>query len=326
MLGTWIDLISVILIAVYFLVGWGQGFWRVVISFSAFWVGVLGAALSYALMAQSLALWFELTPAMANTIGFWLNFLILKYFTFFLLQHLVEKYLKQHSQEKGADRLRQIAGAPVGALYAATTMIFFLAIFLAMSLPSLASEEIERSNLGKAAEWTVNHTGGRLQTIFGGTWREVNFALQTLMTPPSGEKNELPFKVLDPQPRVDLEEAMLAKINTERTARNLKPLKMHERARAVARQYGAYLFAQGIFSHTDLAGRGPAERMQAAGITYTMAGENLALNATLDGAHQGLMESKGHRENILYPFFTRVGIGVIDGGEYGIIFVQEFLN
>lgn len=43
-------------------------------------------------------------------------------------------------------------------------------------------------------------------------------------------------------------------------------------------------------------------------------------------AHNGLMNSEGHRANILSPEFSRVGIGVIDNGIYGKIFVQIFTD
>jgi uncharacterized protein YkwD len=52
----------------------------------------------------------------------------------------------------------------------------------------------------------------------------------------------------------------------------------------------------------------------------------LALAPTLATAHTGLMNSEGHRANILEPKFKRVGIGVIDNGVYGKMFVQVFTD
>jgi uncharacterized protein YkwD len=66
--------------------------------------------------------------------------------------------------------------------------------------------------------------------------------------------------------------------------------------------------------------------MREAGITFMNAGENLALAQTLDIAHNGLMHSPGHRANILRPQFGRVGIGILDGGKYGLMISQEFRN
>jgi uncharacterized protein YkwD len=38
------------------------------------------------------------------------------------------------------------------------------------------------------------------------------------------------------------------------------------------------------------------------------------------------MNSPGHRANILGADYGKVGIGIIDGGVYGRMFVQEFSN
>ncbi len=38
------------------------------------------------------------------------------------------------------------------------------------------------------------------------------------------------------------------------------------------------------------------------------------------------MNSPGHRANILYPEFGRVGIGIMDGGIRGLMVTQNFRN
>ena len=57
-----------------------------------------------------------------------------------------------------------------------------------------------------------------------------------------------------------------------------------------------------------------------------MAGENLAGAPTVERAHSGLMNSPGHRANILNPNFTHVGIGIVDGGPYGKMYTQTFIG
>jgi uncharacterized protein YkwD len=86
------------------------------------------------------------------------------------------------------------------------------------------------------------------------------------------------------------------------------------------------MFKRGYFAHVTPEGVDPFQRMDAAGIHYVTAGENLALAPTLDIAHDGLMNSPGHRANILNPAYRKVGIGVLDGGVYGEMFVQEFTD
>ena len=66
--------------------------------------------------------------------------------------------------------------------------------------------------------------------------------------------------------------------------------------------------------------------MEKAGIKFGAAGENIAYASTLELAHNGLMRSPGHRANILSDDFKRIGIGVMDGGIYGKMFGQDFLD
>jgi uncharacterized protein YkwD len=66
--------------------------------------------------------------------------------------------------------------------------------------------------------------------------------------------------------------------------------------------------------------------MDKANIKYMLAGENLALAPDVEIAHNGLMNSPGHRANILNSDYGKVGIGCMDGGMYGKMFSQEFTN
>jgi uncharacterized protein YkwD len=61
-------------------------------------------------------------------------------------------------------------------------------------------------------------------------------------------------------------------------------------------------------------------------IAFNFAGENLALAPSVDLAMKGLMQSLGHKENILSKDFQKLGVGVIDGGIYGEMFCQEFTD
>jgi len=66
--------------------------------------------------------------------------------------------------------------------------------------------------------------------------------------------------------------------------------------------------------------------MKAYGVTYRTAGENIAGNQSVQAAHTALMNSSGHRANILNPNYTHVGIGIVEGGPYGMMFTQMFVG
>ncbi len=62
-----------------------------------------------------------------------------------------------------------------------------------------------------------------------------------------------------------------------------------------------------------------------AGITFRYAGENIAGAGSVAQAHSSLMNSQGHRQNILRSGYTHVGIGIVDGGPHGKMFTQIFI-
>jgi uncharacterized protein YkwD len=94
----------------------------------------------------------------------------------------------------------------------------------------------------------------------------------------------------------------------------------------VARAHSLEMFQLDYFSHTSPTAGSPFDRMHAAGIQFLVAGENLAYAPNVEVAHQGLMNSPGHRANILRPEFGRVGIGVIRSSAQGSMFTQDFTN
>jgi beta propeller repeat protein len=69
--------------------------------------------------------------------------------------------------------------------------------------------------------------------------------------------------------------------------------------------------------HGDLAGRGPSERAYDSGYPYG-AGENLfqaiSGRAGMESAHQGFMNSEGHRNNIMAADLRQAAIGFAPGG------------
>lgn len=142
----------------------------------------------------------------------------------------------------------------------------------------------------------------------------------------SEEFIRLPFTVKNARPREDLELEMLVLINNERKKEGLGPLKFDRELVPVARAHSRDMFSRSYFSHLSPDGESPFDRLREAEIPFISAGENLALAQTLKIAHQGLMQSPGHRANILRPTFGRVGIGILDGGIYGIMVTQNFRN
>jgi uncharacterized protein YkwD len=142
------------------------------------------------------------------------------------------------------------------------------------------------------------------------------------------EGRELPYKVAanDLTPRPDLEAQMLTLVNQERARVGLPALAWDDTLAPIARAHALEMFELGYFSHDSPISGSPFDRLNAAGVQYRAAGENLALAPDLDIAHQGLMDSPGHRANILSPDFGRVGIGIVSSPYHGLMVVQLFRN
>ena len=122
------------------------------------------------------------------------------------------------------------------------------------------------------------------------------------------------------------EQRMLDLVNGERASAGLQPLVADDRLRDIARQHSLEMFQDDYFSHTSPTSGSPFDRMHAADIQFEEAGENLAYAPNVDIAHQGLMNSPGHRANVLRPEFGRVGIGVVRSQAQGSMFTQDFTN
>jgi uncharacterized protein YkwD len=86
------------------------------------------------------------------------------------------------------------------------------------------------------------------------------------------------------------------------------------------------MFRRGFFGHVTPEKVTLADRIKAVRIEAEEIGENIALAPTVYIAHDGLMRSPSHRENILSPHFSRVGVAAIDSRVFGTIFVQDFAS
>lgn len=122
------------------------------------------------------------------------------------------------------------------------------------------------------------------------------------------------------------EQTMVNLVNQERIKAGLAPLTIDYTLVKLARMKSQDMIAKGYFGHISPTYGSPFDMMTKAGVTYRTAGENIAGAQTVEMAHTNLMNSPGHRANILNPNYTRIGIGIIDGGPYGKMFTQMFIG
>lgn len=108
-----------------------------------------------------------------------------------------------------------------------------------------------------------------------------------------------------------LEREMLVLVNAERKAAGLAAVRWDGRLADVGRGHCEDMVARNYFAHAAPGGATVAERLRAARVGFLSAGENLAFAPTVPIAHRGLMDSPGHRANILRPAFGRLGVGIV---------------
>lgn len=123
----------------------------------------------------------------------------------------------------------------------------------------------------------------------------------------------------------DTEQQFLDMTNKAREKENLPPLKLNATLVGVARAHAANMAKQGILEHV-LDGKTAAQRVKDAGYVYRKMGENVSkgFNSPLAQIFQGLMDSKGHRENILNKEYLEIGVGFARGKDGWLYYAQVF--
>lgn len=136
-----------------------------------------------------------------------------------------------------------------------------------------------------------------------------------------------------------LERQMLQLINAERAAHGLEPVQLELRLNDAAEDHSTWMLQQDVFSHTGSGGSSAGDRMANAGFVFSGSwrwSENIAWQSERGEAgleddvvdlHNALMNSPGHRANILDPNVTVVGIGIELGefdGHTAVMVTQNF--
>ncbi len=122
-----------------------------------------------------------------------------------------------------------------------------------------------------------------------------------------------------------MQSEMLGYINAERAKASLAPLVLDEELCQGAYLKSKDMAVNGYFSHNSPTYGSPFDMMKELGIGYRLAGENIAKNTSVKGAHEAFMNSSGHRANILNSGFKKLGLGFYQSGSY-LYVTQWFTN
>ncbi len=122
----------------------------------------------------------------------------------------------------------------------------------------------------------------------------------------------------------DKEKIMLEYINNERIKAGLNPYILDNELANLASIKAKDMAENNYFSHVSPIYGSPFEMMKQFGISYKVAGENIAGNSSVKNAHDSFMNSPGHKANILSKNYDKIGIGIAEDEKYGYIYVQIF--
>ncbi|NOU86037.1 LysM peptidoglycan-binding domain-containing protein [Paenibacillus sp. LMG 31460] len=111
-------------------------------------------------------------------------------------------------------------------------------------------------------------------------------------------------------------------VNQERSKAGLRPLTSNSALTTMALDKAKDMYNNGYFDHTSPTYGSPFDMMSTYGIRYSYAGENIAKGQqTPEAVMKAWMNSTGHRQNILSPNFTQIGVAFYNGE-----WVQEFIS
>jgi uncharacterized protein YkwD len=313
----WVDLVLVLIVVLSIVAGWYRGFISGTLGLATWAASFFIAYLSYPYVADLLDGVFNAGPWLLP-LAFLLTAIVMGTL-FTILAGYILRNIPLHSHHNPINRaMGVIPGAITGYLYA----VILSAIILALPIKDRITEEVRGSRFGVQLAMQSEWANRKLAPVFDEAIRQTINSLT--VKPNSEEKVNLSFKVNRAVARPAYETQMLELVNRERLKHGLKPLQFDSDLVPVARAHSQDMFSKGYFAHDNLEGKDPFDRMRSAGIRFRAAGENLALAQTVEIAHVNLMNSPGHRANILNPSFGRVGIGILDGGFYGLMISQEF--
>ncbi len=214
-------------------------------------------------------------------------------------------------------------------------VISFLIFFLLLSCSAVDAGSSWSSS--SPTTFRTIYSSGSSQFVFRPSTSRFIFVLRPGTSQPAIPRPEpKPDPEPEPKPEPDPElpkgtlsadEARLVQlVNQEREKQGLPALKVDRQVSEVARLKSQDMVDNNYFSHQSPTYGSPFQMLRNFGVGYVGAGENLAANSTVTGAHRALMNSSSHRSNILNSTWTHVGIGVAEGGPAGKIFTQIFIR
>ncbi|GAA0470858.1 SafA/ExsA family spore coat assembly protein [Alkalibacillus silvisoli] len=124
-----------------------------------------------------------------------------------------------------------------------------------------------------------------------------------------------------------IEEEVVRITNQYRQEHGLQPLQHDWQLSRVARYKSQDMRDHNYFSHQSPNYGSPSNMIDQFNVSYRRTAENIAAGQrTANAVVESWMNSAGHRQNILDPNMTHIGVGFIEGGQYSNYWTQMFIQ
>ena len=312
----WIDLIFIIIFILYVWDGYRRGFIRLMWELIGLVIAFFCALKFYYPLSNFLTNSWHLNENYSRPISFLVIWLITQGL-FYLIGRLLAYYTPASIKQS---RANHYLGLIPAFLKGIILIIVILILLLMLPINDKAKNTMSSSFCGRNLLKVVVSFQKDIEKVF------ITQPLISRKESVVEEQTQLGFATTTMETDEIDEDEMLNLINEERKKAGIAPLKQDVLIRNVARSFSRDHLIKGYFAHTSPDGQTLYDRLKLANVTFTAAGENIALAPTVELAHVGLMNSPKHRQNILDPQFSRVGIGIMDTGQYGLMITQDFAN
>ncbi|MCH7541351.1 CvpA family protein [Patescibacteria group bacterium] len=321
-----IDLIVIAFFLYFIWQGYHTGFIGGIFNIVSILISFIAAVLFYPQLGNFLSRQFDLGENLALVAGFFIILIVVEIITSLILNYFYSLLRPLYIKFGSFVVLDRILGIGPSVLAGLFLVSLFLLLPLILPVKETVREPISKSFWGENVLSKFLQFQPQIESYLSRLPYR-NLAYLITPEPLSKESVELDVpKEIKLAPDVVAEKKMFDLVNKERVALGLTSFSWSDDLIEVGRKHCLDMFGRGYFSHYTPDGKSPFDRMDTAGIIYQAAGENLAYAPNVDVAHQGLMESTGHKANILREEFGTLGVGVIDGQIHGKMFCQEFTN
>jgi uncharacterized protein YkwD len=242
---------------------------------------------------------------------------------------LAAHYVEQRSNLPAPNVLSRIGGSVIALVWGGFVATVALSLAVILPMPSAMASALESSAVTRMLTDPAGTPQAVFRTLAGDRVVESLLNLQravgeSRVVVEGDEVITLPA-VAASELRLDGAAAneVYELINHIRVDSGVDPLAWSPALCLVAEEHALEMYLEGYFSHLSPATGSVADRVEAAGITYLVVGENLALAATPAAVLDGFVGSPGHRINMLRTEYRRMGVAVV-AGPLGLMTVVVF--